>query len=721
MKTRILPYALVLAFFLPGAASRTQEKTFSLENEHVAFFFDPVTFGLTGITDKTTGARHVNVEAGDAMLWQLDFHRGTYTTSISNKNSRPVSRLETFPDGSQVLSLTWDKISWWRDDDFAKVQVTVILPENSGIAEWHIDADNRNDLWGLWNVRFPYVKGFLKSGEYDVAVPGQNGGLNHKKLSGPVNLKYPSGPWPAQFLCGSRGSDSFYMAALDPDSRVKEFMINPGADFYLNVFPENMGVAGSDAPDSFPFSFGVYQGDWQKACKLYRSWALKQRWTASGPLSHRADVPDIVKNMGIWLFMSNKQLDNTGNFVSETEKDNTDQLVSEIEDAGTKLSVPIGVHWYNWHQMPFDNEYPYFFPARPGIKEAYKHLTGKGFLIMPYINGMIADYDHPGIESFIPHSAKDEYGVPKINLWGTSSGRMLIMCPSQEFWHEKMLAVVDTLYREHNVNGVYIDQVTAHPAEFCFDRTHGHPLGGGSYWVDGYRRMMSEIKKYSSPRGLVITSEDAAEPYMDMIDAHLTWQTLGEDLPMLQMVYSGYTLYFGSRAESLPDEMFCMVEGRAFLWGHQNGWMTPFYLQPGHEKKAEFMKKIGGYRVSAREYLTYGELVSLVKPANDVPVIRGRYGNNGERMYDYPAVMGSVWKAEDGKIGVFMVNNQGNENSLDFLLDLKEYSPSGTYKVYQVTQEGKRKYLRRTDSNLQALSEKIGAYDFKVIEFEPVK
>ena len=256
-------------------------------------------------------------------------------------------------------------------------------------------------------------------------------------------------------------------------------------------------------------------------------------------------------------------------------------------------------------------------------------------------------------------------------------GRMLIMCPTQKFWHDKILAVVDTLYREHNVNGVYIDQVSAHPAEFCFDKSHGHPLGGGAYWVEGYRRMMSEVKKYAAPRKLVITSEDTAEPYMDMIDAYLTWGTLGDDLPMLQMVYSGYTLYFGSRAESLPDEMFNMVEGRAFLWGHQNGWMTPFYLQPGHEKKAEFMKKIGSYRVSTREYLTYGELVSIVKPANRVPIIQGRYGNSGELRFDYPEVMGSVWKAEDGRIGVFMVNTRERDNRLDFVLDLNDYSTAG--------------------------------------------
>jgi hypothetical protein len=719
MKSKFLIYTSTICICLSGSGVLAQDEPFRLENEHVNFLFNPKTFGLTGMIDKATGARHIYVDAKESMLWELDFQRGASTTSISNKSSKPAFTLDASPDGTQILSITWDSISWWRDNDFAKVHVKISLPKDSGIAEWRIDVDNRNDLWGLWAVKFPYVKGFLKTGEYDVAVPGQNGGLNHKKLAGPETRRYPSGPWPAQFLCGTKGSDSFYISAMDPDSRVKEFMINPGLDFYINVFPENMGVAGSDAPDHFPFAFGVYQGDWQKACKLYRSWALKQRWTSSGPLSHRKDVPEIIKNVGIWLLISNEEQDSRG--FLKSNKDNTKDLVAQIEDAARKLDVPIGVHWYNWHQMPFDNDYPYFFPARPGIKEAFKDLTSKGVLIMPYINGMIADYDNSDIESFLPHSTKDEYGVPKINLWGTQSGRMLIMCPSQKFWHDKILAVVDTLYRELNVNGVYIDQVSAHPAEFCFDRSHEHTLGGGTYWVEGYRNMMSKIKKYAAPRGLAITSEDVAEPYMDMIDGYLTWQTIEEDIPMMEMVYSGYTLYFGSRAEFLPDEMFNMIEGRTFLWGHQNGWMATFYLQQGQEKKAEFMKKIGKYRVATREFLAYGELLNLVKPTNNVPVIHGSFGSSGGKWVDYPAFMGSVWKSENGNIGVYIVNTQENENTLEFVLDLKEYSQAARFKVYQVTQDGKRNFLRRTDSGLQAFSERIEPSGIKVLELEPVK
>ena len=685
---------------------QAKDESFCLENDYVSLRFNPETFGLTSMFDKVTGTEHVYNDSKNATIWQLDFKRGSYSTNLTNTIVKPVVKHELLSDGSQLLSLTWDNIHWWRDDNFATVHVAINLPKDSGIALWRINVNTHDDLWGLWGVKFPYVKGFLKSGQYDVAIPDGNGGSNYKNLAWTITRKYPSGPWPAQFLCGTKDNSSFYMSAMDPDSRVKEFYINPGDEFYINLFPEEMGAPGSNNPDKFSYAFGVYQGNWEKACKIYRNWALEQRWTARGPLSQRDDVPKVIKNTGIWL---------RSNGYSK-------EVVSDIEDTAAKLEVPLGVHWYDWNIYPFDNYYPYYFPGQPGIKETFKNLTEKGVLVMPYINGMIADYGNTDIENYLPHATIDEYGLPRINIWGKASGRMLIMCPTQKFWQDKILSVIDTLYHEYGVNGVYIDQVTAHPAELCFDKSHGHPIGGGSHWVDGYREMMSKIKDYASPRGMAITSEDPAEPYMDQIDASLTWQMMTEEqVPMMQMVYSGYTLYFGSITRDTNDGIFNSLQGRAFLWGHQNGWISPFYLKEGHEKKAEFMKKISKYRVATRHFLTYGELLELIKPTNDVPVVKTSielYGNT--RRFEYPEVMGSVWKSEDGKIGVYMVNSSANENKIDFMLDLKDYASAGKYKLYQVDERGKRKFIERVNLPNHTFSEIIESTGIKVLELDPL-
>jgi hypothetical protein len=65
----------------------------------------------------------------------------------------------------------------------------------------------------------------------------------------------------------------------------------------------------------------------------------------------------------------------------------------------------IAAHWYCWHEIPFDTDYPDYFPgnsiyccnlinvAKPGFKEAVSQLQSIGYKIFPYINGRLYDYN----------------------------------------------------------------------------------------------------------------------------------------------------------------------------------------------------------------------------------------------------------------------------------------------------------------------------------------
>jgi len=68
------------------------------------------------------------------------------------------------------------------------------------------------------------------------------------------------------------------------------------------------------------------------------------------------------------------------------------------------------------------------------------------------------------------------------------------MCPTREFWQAAISGLIDGLAREYGVNGVYVDQISAMEHELCFDRTHGHPAGGGRYWADGNRYLLRNIR-----------------------------------------------------------------------------------------------------------------------------------------------------------------------------------------------------------------------------------
>ena len=86
--------------------------------------------------------------------------------------------------------------------------------------------------------------------------------------------------------------------------------------------------------------------------------------------------------------------------------------VEETLEAAQDLDVPIACHVYNWHQIPFDNDYPHYFPAREEFLEKAPILQKAGLKLLPYINGRLWDmHDHLN-EDYL-FSAKGRAGATK--------------------------------------------------------------------------------------------------------------------------------------------------------------------------------------------------------------------------------------------------------------------------------------------------------------------
>lgn len=83
------------------------------------------------------------------------------------------------------------------------------------------------------------------------------------------------------------------------------------------------------------------------------------------------------------------------------------------------MRVPVGFHWYLWHKIPFDNDYPHFFPAKDGFVKAVRDLEDAGVRVMPYINGRLWDADLDDFKSEgIKAVTKNEKGEPYIEDYG---------------------------------------------------------------------------------------------------------------------------------------------------------------------------------------------------------------------------------------------------------------------------------------------------------------
>jgi len=425
------------------------------------------------------------------------------------------------------------------------------------------------------------------------------------------------------------------------------------------------------------------------ACKRYRAWAVNQEWLAKGPLSGRKDVPQSIRNTALWL----REV-----WAWDNPEKDPHKLNEDIIDAHRFYGVPMGVHFYLWHHNIFDKGYPFFFPARPGFVERVRELVKQGVLVMPYINTVIADYDHPEYRDKLwPAATKDQTGSPYFLPIGTEeAGRMTNMCPYTETWQDTIAGLVERLTGECGVNAVYLDLLSASPPDLCFDSSHGHPLGGGGWWWRGTQAMLKKVKKIAVSRGVALTSESIADPYTNGSEGFLTWAPpIAMEIPMMPAVYSGYALYIGSPVGlEYSEQAFVAAQARAFTWGCQNGWMSPgMHRDPKQRGRALYLRDIAQYRYAARKFLTYGELLNLLPPREHIEGITVTWPDyqKVDQEVTLPCVLGSLWKGEDGHLGVVMCNLLNRAVKYPLEVDAAKHglgpARGGKLRIEQVTPE----------------------------------
>lgn len=652
-----------------------------IKNEKIALGFasEEEGMGLISLSNLLTGEELIQPNGEiPPLIWKVSLSQGKKEDLIVD-NLTPCERKARIlrDDKGWQAILSWRNIDVGEERGVLDVEVRIELPKGSPLSFWRISVDNRSKRLGVWEVYFPTFTCVGEEGALDVAVPRSNWGMLYKSAKGDINGPYPSCGWPMQFICINKGDSGFYLAAHDPRAFPKFFSINPGKSFFFRTEVENMGVPGSDF-HSFPFAVGVYKGNWLAGCKMYRQWAIKEApWTRKGPLATRKDTPASIKNLGLWM-----RADGT-----------REEVVPNMLKALDLFQVPLGVHWYNWHEIGFDTQYPNYFPYKGGFPQGVRELTNKGILVMPYINGRLWD---SSLDSFkntaIKWCTKDSHGEPYIEVYNPQV-RHAVMCPFTKFWQDKVNEITARLMDECGVNAIYIDQIGAAGPALCFDRSHGHPLGGGSYWVDGYRELLQRVKQKAGGK-VAITTENNTECYMDGVDAFLIWNPRNpNEIPMMTAVYSGYTIYFSSPTHGLlDDDSFAMLEGRDFLWGCQLGWMGFELLEQGYRKKAEFLRELAKYRLLALKYLLYGELLGEVEPLNSLPEVKGTWFDWYERQISVslPAIMGTIWRGSDNTIGVLLVNASTKEQSISFQLPGSLFPPDKLILQSEISPSGRK-------------------------------
>ena len=497
-----------------------------------------------------------NVIECKSKLWSIE--SGEKYITIEDMTS---FRVEEYSDNIKLF---------WKSKE-AKVCVN-ISDKNDGKLRWNITAE----VFGgkkLSRVKFPIIEGMNFNDDNYLLITWQNGHLIKNPVDNFLSKgaevpfwvgtgKYSySNEYPAalSFQYATFYSPTeygYYFATEDPDAYIKTFTFDynkekHALDYIITNYPENMGKT-SDYALPYDFVLNMFEGDWQDATKLYREWAINQKWCKEKLADKK--IPENVIKTDLWRI-------NHTNYEHGTRTQEYFDASKLIRD---EMDCNLALHWYGWNMSEHDLDYPEYIKDEmkakgwpEELKKWNQKFTDEGILKIPYINARLWELKTQSWidENVAYYAVKDEKGGYPEEPW--LGFELKAVCPATAMWQNKVADLCREYGLEPGFDGIYLDQIGSYNATLCFDENHPHPLGGGTWWNDTYHNMIKKCRDVLSDNA-IITTESCCETYIDVFDIFLVLDTcfqytafneLGtpgcsDSVPLFNMIYGDYALNY---------------------------------------------------------------------------------------------------------------------------------------------------------------------------------
>ncbi len=543
-----------------------------------------------------------------------------------------------------------------------------IAKRPDGSQAWSIRFENRSRTWALYKVAFPRLNRVTRDGEGDALLPKDDHGARlyraRRAQAEPEIVPYPAfHPMVCAFFQGDTG---LYVAAEDPDARIKRLVIEGEQCIAFEAPVENAGRLGLAAEGPrFEVVLAPLKGDWWEAARRYRSFALRQKWAARGPIKDNPSYPRRLCQIPLWINI-------------HAHPKEADAIRLRVKEAFPDF--PTGIHWHLWQHSGHDENYPEYFPAQPGTAEVIARAKADDQEMLPYANGRLWTTSTGGYEVARPFATLNYDGTRRAEIYHPATPPLAAMCPCCEPWQRVVRRFTSRMLDELGAGSLFLDQVGSMYAVECHDPSHNHATGGGAWWVDGYRQMLEPVRRDANSRGAFLVTEGSGEYCMDFVDGYmqLTDRT-PRDVPFWKAVYTGYTSFFGSPENVIDDDdtSFRALQTRELFWGNALGWFLPEVLDC--QSKCEILRRLCAFRQENLDALAYGTLLDELRPAEPIPPVQcawhGRRPNFG--LFDkktfalppaltceMPSVFGTWWRTDKGETVLLAANLSDEERTV---------------------------------------------------------
>jgi len=579
------------------------------------------------------------------------------------------------------------------------------------------------------------------------------------------NFHYP-GYVESQFLGYLDGAHAgLYVAAEDPAGYTKALQVEPEPDrgltelrlHHVNLAPDPARTArtdptrelrtisvGRDGKLPYPIVTDVVRGDWRDLADRYRAWLERARppFLAKGPLAEREDVPRAVAEAAFGLALT---------FV-EGEHALRDR--DDVEDPDAATLEAIHRFFHDREGRPLGSSMTLLGdvagrrgrgnandarvnPVRPGLVEWLGRVRASEWgrrIATVNMNRDIGNWTFAGAENAramlrrgiviasdgtpARRGGPDREGIRGI----TANGSRYALAHRLDQFRRTLER---TRTPEGNAIDSYILSGRGSSAHVCFAPmfleggdldAHHHSIGGGTYFVDGYRSLVSEIRSRfgaelprflpggeRSHEHLVDTSILAGRlrlaPIDDTVHGADTWLEGGEPVPLLEWLYHDHALlgarlnrrsdvisayaraHFGASdagaiSRLLAREDFLTLErlrfARATLLGRRIGFYVeapgrpwsevpdvrrvdgpPGVVPPPLERNFEFLRETTRLRAEAAPWLVYGRMLRPPRVEIAEPEVDLPVLRAGRlERVREPRVLATAWRAPDGRIAI---------------------------------------------------------------------
>ncbi len=349
-------------------------------------------------------------------------------------------------------------------------------------------------------------------------------------------------------------------------------------------------------------------------------------------------------------------------------------------------------------------------------------------------------WKNEGAERF---AARDSKGNILTHVFNIFSGKpTAYMCMGTQFWKDKYSSLCDSAVNIYGANGVYMDMACLNT--MCFDKSHGHPVGGGNYHIQNFSKMTNLIRsKINEKEKLVLAGEGAGEVWLPHLDLFLTlavskeryagpgaWETI----PFFQAVYHEYSVTYGNYSSLLVppyDELwpeqyapkkplkmldiayskqFLMEQARSFAWGLQPTISNyQAFLATERKEEIEYLKELAIVRNSALQYLLRGKFMRTPYfeiPSQEIDVSRlsiyaGKMGESVTTFKGtYPLIYTGTWKAADNNLGIALASISNEPFNLDLKFSASEYNLTLSGNIYVINNVNKKNIGKYSDGKI---------------------